>query len=47
MNPVDDIIKELKRLSVPERKADFQRFGINIDNALFIQMPVLRDIAQV
>lgn len=46
MNPVDDIIKELKRLSVPERKADFQRFGINIDNALFIQMPVLRDIAK-
>lgn len=46
MNSVDDIIKELKNLSVPERKADFLRFGINIDNALFIQMPVLRDIAK-
>ncbi|MEA3514253.1 MAG: hypothetical protein U9R34_02165 [Nanoarchaeota archaeon] len=46
MNSVDDIIKELKRISVPERKADFLRFGINIDNALFIQMPVLRDMAK-
>ena len=46
MNPIDDIIKELKKLSVPNRKADFLRFGINIDNALFIQMPVLRDIAK-
>lgn len=46
MNSLDDIIKELKKLSVPNRKADFLRFGINIDNALFIQMPVLRDIAK-
>lgn len=46
MNSIDDIIKELKKLSVPNRKADFLRFGINIDNALFIQMPVLRDIAK-
>lgn len=46
MNSVDDIIKQLKKHSVPERKADFLRFGINIDNTLFIKMPILRDIAK-
>ena len=46
MNSVDEIIANLKKHSVPERKADFLRFGINIDNALFIQMPILRDMAK-
>ena len=46
MNSLPKIITELKKHSVPENKEKMARFGINIENALCVSMPIIRAIAK-
>ncbi len=43
---VNEIIEEMKRHSNPRDKEGMSRFGINVDKALAVKVPVLRDMAR-
>lgn len=46
MTDCTEIVRKLKSLSMPENLAGMARFGLNIDNAFGISMPLLRVMAK-
>jgi 3-methyladenine DNA glycosylase AlkD len=43
---VDDVVRALKARAVPSSKAGMARFGIQVEKALGVRVPIIRDIAK-
>jgi len=46
MKPVDEVLAELESLGVEEDRAGMARFGIHVENAYGVRIPVLRKLAK-